>query len=181
MEYKMSLVVKALPLAALAMLLVIAVYTDLRYGKIYNKLTFPCMAAGLALGFLGNGLFPEYGLKGLLQSLAGIGVVLGLYLLSFSKGIAGGDIKLMMAVGSLVGLRLTIWAILFSAAIGGILALIVMARYRTVRSTAKNLATHAYLKVVLRAPVELAGGSRANWFRYSPAIALGTLLTLLIR
>ena len=171
----MSLVVKALPLAALAMLLVIAVYTDLRYGKIYNKLTFPCMAVGLAFGFANNGF------QGLLQSLAGIGVVLGLYLLSFSKGIAGGDIKLMMAVGSLVGLKLTVWAMLFSAVIGGILALIVLARYRTVRSTAKNLATHAYLKVVLRAPVELAGGSRANWFRYSPAIALGTLLTLLIR
>ena len=171
----MSSVAEALPLAALAMLLITAVYTDLRYGKIYNKLTFPCMAVGLAFGFA------NHGLHGLLMSLAGIGVVLALYLLAYSKAIGGGDIKLMMAVGSLIGFKLAVWAILFSAAIGGILALIVMARYKTVRSTAKNLATHAYLKVVLRAPVELAGGSRANWFRYSPAIALGTLLTLLIR
>ena len=162
-------------MVVLAILLSIAVYTDLRYGKIFNKLTFPCMAAGLTLGLLTGG--PH----GLLDSLAGIGVVLGLYLLAHSTAIGGGDTKLMMAVGSLVGLKLTIWAILFSAVIGGILAIAVMARYRTMLSTTKNLATHVYLKVALRAPVELSSGPIAMKFRYSPAIALGTLLALLIK
>ena len=168
-------IAKAPALIVVAILLGIAVYTDLRYGKIFNKLTFPCMAIGLTLGLLRGG--PQ----GLLDSLAGIGVALGLYLLAHSKAIGGGDAKLMMAVGSLVGLKLTIWALLFSAVIGGILAIAVMARYRTMLSTTKSLATHVYLKVALRAPVELSSGPRAMKFRYSPAIALGTVLALLIK
>lgn len=165
----------ALPIMILVMLLSAAVFTDIRYGKIYNKVTFPCMAAGLTLSLVNGGF------HGLLLSLAGMGLVLGLYLLIPSKSFGGGDIKLMMAVGSLIGFKLAVWAILFSAAIGGILALIVMARYKTVLSTTRNLATNVYLKVVLRAPVEISDGSAAATFRYSPAIALGTLLTLFIK
>ena len=171
----MFAIIEALPLVMLAGLLGGAVYTDLRYGKIYNKLTFPCMAAGLALGLLNNGL------HGFLESLAGIGLVLGLYLLTASSGIGGGDIKLMMAVASVIGLKLTIWAMLFSAVIGGVLALIAAAEHKALLSTTKNLATNVYLKVALRAPVELSSGSGAMKFRYSPAIALGTLLTLLVK
>ena len=162
-------------LVSLAVLLSVALYTDLRYGKIPNKLTFPCMVVGLTLGLLSDGF------HGFLLSLAGIGIVLGLYLVTYSTAIGGGDIKLMMAVGSLVGLRLTIWAMLFSAVIGGILAIIVMARYKTVLSTTRNLATHVYLSVALRAPTELSGGPSVTKFRYSPAIALGTLLTILVK
>ena len=37
----------------LAVGILVATYTDLRHGKIYNKLTFPC----IILGFLLNTLF----------------------------------------------------------------------------------------------------------------------------
>lgn len=171
----MSSIAEELPIAILVTLLAVAVFTDIRYGRIQNKITFPCMAAGLALGLI------NHGLQGLLLSLAGMGLVLGLYLLVPSKSFGGGDIKLMMAVGSLIGFKLAVWAMLFSAVVGGILALIVMARYRTVLSTTKNLATNLYLSVALRAPVELSNGSAATRFRYSPAIALGTLVALLVK
>ena len=162
-------------IAILTGLIAGAVYTDLRYGKIYNKLTIPCMALGVALN-------AARGLPGILDSLAGIGLVLVLYLLfAPAVGIGGGDAKLMMGVGALLGVKLLIWAMLFSAVIGGVLALAVMARYRALLSTTRNMAGNIFLSAVLRAPVELSSGSRGIKLRYSPAIALGTLLTFFVK
>ena len=47
--------------------LTISVYTDVRWGKIFNKITFPLILAG----FLLNSLF--FGLEGSLESLKGFG------------------------------------------------------------------------------------------------------------
>jgi len=162
-------------IAILAALLAGAVYTDLRFGKIYNKLTIPCMMLGVALN-------AARGLPGILDSLAGIGVVLILYLLfAPAAGIGGGDAKLVMGVGALLGVKLLVWAMLFSAVIGGVLALAAMLRHRALLSTTRNMAGNVYLSAVLRAPVELSTGSRGIKFRYSPAIALGTLLTFFVK
>jgi len=162
-------------LAGLAVLLGAAIYTDLRFGKIYNKLTIPVMAVGVALS-------AARGLPGILDSLAAIGLVLVLYLFfAPAAGIGGGDAKLMMGVGALVGLKLAVWAMLFSAIIGGVLALAAMARHRALLSTTRNMAGNLYLSAVLRAPVELSSGSKGIKFRYSPAIALGTVLAFFVK
>ena len=168
----------------LVFLLGVALYTDLRFGKIYNKLTIPCMALGLILNLAANGLL------GLLHSLAGIGLVLILFLMFAPvAGIGGGDIKLMMAVGALMGFPFTLTlsdnpflrAILLSAIIGGVLALLAMAKHRAMLATTKNMAANFYLKAVLRVPVEITDGAKGIKFRYSPAIALGTLLAFFVK
>jgi prepilin peptidase CpaA len=165
-----------LRVAALVYLLGAAIYTDLKYGKVYNKLTIPCMVAGLVLGLVNDGL------SGLLSSMAGAGLVLALFLLfAPAAGIGGGDIKLMMAVGALVGLKLAVWALLYSAVVGGAMALLVMARHKALISTTKAMAGNAFLGLLLRAPVQLADGSSRIKFRYSPAIALGTLLAFVLK
>jgi prepilin peptidase CpaA len=159
-----------------AVALGVGVYTDLRYGKIYNALTLPCMALGVTLNV------GAHGLSGLFYSLGAVGLVLVLFLLfAPAAGIGGGDVKLMMAVGSLLGLKLLVWAILFSAIFGGVLALIVMLRRRALLATTRNMAGNLYMSAVLRAPVDLSTGGRGMKFRYSPAIALGTVLALLVK
>ena len=162
-------------IAVLVGLLGTALYTDFRYGKIYNKLTIPCMAVGIILN-------AADGLPGVYQSAAGAGLVLLLFLFFAPvAGIGGGDTKLMMAVGSIIGLSLVVWTMLYSAVVGGVLALVAMARQRALLATTQNLAGNIYLKTLLRAPVELTSGSRGIKFRYSPAIALGTLLTFFLK
>jgi prepilin peptidase CpaA len=152
-------------------LLATAVYTDLRLGKIYNKLTIPCAAFGIALNA------GQHGVEGLVQSVGGAALVVGLFVLFAPKvGIGGGDTKLMMAVGALTGLRFAVWAMLVSALIGGILALWVVARRRMLSETARSLATSMYLG----APLDFNTGSGSIRFAYSPAIALGSLVTLLL-
>lgn len=165
-------ILKSLVIAVLIALLGIGVYTDVRYGKIYNKLTLPCIAIGILLNTGMNGF------QGLLGSIGGVLVVLIPFLLFAPMvGIGGGDIKLMMAVGSLLGFNSAIWAMLISAIAGGVLALIVMIRYNALISTTKNMARNIYLSTV-GAKIGLSSGSRNIKFRYSPAIAFGTLATV---
>lgn len=81
---------------ALGLLLAIAVGTDLKYQKIFNKLTFPAMLIGACYwvlqGQVGFGLL-------------GIAVGFGMTFPAFALGrtLRAGDAKLMMAVGALVG------------------------------------------------------------------------------
>lgn len=72
-----------------------AVFTDWRSGKIYNALTFPMMALGLAINAsLGTWRVGVYGL------LAATAVHWTLWRLGVQKG---GDAKLMMGIGALMG------------------------------------------------------------------------------
>jgi len=162
--------------AVLTVLLGAAVYTDLRHGKIYNKLALTCTALGIILSLLSAGI------RGAGESLAAVGLVVLLYLLFAPlTGVGGGDVKLMMAVGALVGIRLAVWVLLFSAATGGVIAVIVMVRHRVFCRTVGTMSTNLILKLFYQAPVEVTGGSRGLRFRYSPAIALGTLLAYVMR
>lgn len=162
--------------AVLIVLIAAAVYTDMRHGKIYNKLTLTCIALGMVLSLLSAGL------RGLAESVAGIGLIMLLFLLFAPRaGIGGGDVKLMMAIGALMGVRFAVWSLLFTAAVGGLLAVVVMARQRVLAGTVRDMFTNLLLKVCYHAPVEVAGVSRGLKFRYSPAIALGTLLAFVLR
>src|SRR5262245_56803699 len=73
------------------------VYTDLRHGKIYNKMTYPAAVLGIALSFFQSPPDPY-------QSAAGLAGTLLLYgLLRKFSGMGAGDVKLMAAVGALKG------------------------------------------------------------------------------
>src|ERR1041385_1006479 len=75
----------------LAVGLLVAAYTDLRDGKIYNKLTFPC----ILLGFLLNTLFG--GLSGSWQSECGVGASAAVAValaVCLGPAFGGGDLKL---------------------------------------------------------------------------------------
>lgn len=162
--------------SVLILLLGTAVYTDIRFGKIYNKLTVPAMAIGIVLR-TSEGHF-----RGFEDSVAGLGFVLVLYLLFASQiGLGGGDIKLMMAVGSLLGLKLAVWAVLYSAIAGGLLALIVLASRRMVIATVRRMFASLCLSMGARVPVEFSTAYKGVPFRYSPAIALGTVLAYVLR
>lgn len=74
-------------------------YTDIKYHKIYNKITFSLMFLGIVFNTV------LYGTYGFTQSL--IGIITGFLLLIsatiFIKGIGFGDVKLLMGIGALKG------------------------------------------------------------------------------
>jgi prepilin peptidase CpaA len=96
----------------------VAVYTDLSYGKIYNWMTYPA----IVLGLLSNGYM--YGLDGFKAALLGIGVAFVLTCpFLMAGGIGGGDVKLLMAIGSLQGALFLLSTLFYAAIIGGIWAM----------------------------------------------------------
>jgi len=131
--------------AVLAVVLVVAAVTDIRSGRIYNKVTYPAFAAGLLGHALVGGLTGgEYGL-GLLGALAGAAIGAVLLPAWLAGGIGGGDAKLMIAVGALAGWSFTLSAIFWGFAVAAIMALAVMLRRRIVRRTLGRIGRVLYL------------------------------------
>lgn len=153
-------------------MLAVAVVTDLRVGKIYNKLTVPCAAVGLALGGMTGGL------TGLADRALGAAVALGVVVaISALAGLGGGDAKLLIAVGALKGFQFSIWAMLLTGVAGGALAAVVMIRRRAVKQTAVNMIANV-LSNAGGVSTDLAAGSALGKLPYSIAIAVGSLAAL---
>jgi prepilin peptidase CpaA len=97
-----------------------ACFTDLRTRRIPNLLTFG--AALVAFGFHGlTGGWPALGV-----SAAGWGVGILLFLpLFLLRGIGGGDVKLLAALGAWVGPGQTVWVALWAGVAGGVFAVVI--------------------------------------------------------
>jgi prepilin peptidase CpaA len=91
---------------------------DIRSRRIPNVLTFGAAAGGMGFALAKGGLV------GLAWSAAGWGVGAGLLLPLFAlRGIGGGDVKLLAALGAWLGPGPTVWLAIWSAVAGGPLAL----------------------------------------------------------
>jgi len=165
----------AVIVAALTILIVaIAVYTDVRWGKIFNAVTLPGMIIGLAVnGALG-------GVEGLWLSFQGLLLGFALFLVSafFGRILGGGDIKLLMAIGALQGPVFLIWALFYTAIIGAVLA-IALGLYRGVLAKSlRSLVASCYLRLAQRVPMELNEATGGPRLPYAIAISLGSLVAL---
>ena len=168
--------VEVLLISLVAIALIVATYTDIRYGKIYNWTTLPAILIGIALHTYGHWWI------GFLLSVGGAVLVMALFLfLGPLVGIGGGDIKLMMAVGALLALPLSLWALLYSAVIGGVMAVFVMAKHKALLSTTQTMASNLYSGFLTKSQTDLTSGSIKVKFRYSPAILIGTVLAIIIQ
>lgn len=91
----------------------IATITDLKWGRIYNKLTFPAMLAGWVLNAL------LFGTEGFLTSLKGTFLGIMLYFPAGAIGLIGmGDVKIMGAIGSICGTDFVISVFLYASVLG---------------------------------------------------------------
>jgi len=105
-------VILAIPIVA------VAAVTDVRSGVIPNRLTYPAVLLGL-----GMGLWPQLG-PTFVSSANGLAIAFLPALVLFAIGaIGGGDVKLLAAVGALVGYPSVLDVLFFSIVAGGALAL----------------------------------------------------------
>jgi len=97
----------------LIILLITAAYFDAREKRIPNALTFPVMLAGLILNIIMNSL------TGVMVSFCGFFIGFAVFFIPFALGLmGGGDVKLMAAIGALMGWKFTVLSTLFSAIAG---------------------------------------------------------------
>ena len=173
----------------LLLILLLSVKSDITYRKIPNKLTFPVMLWGIGSA----GLFS--GFNGILFSIGGFLVGLAVFFVPFSMGGMGaGDVKLMAAIGSVMGWKLTVYSALLTAITGGIIVIGYTIYKGYFIKMLKNIGTalfkkifyFAYLvthneKIMMRFTTlsEEKSNFEKTYIPYGVAIAIGTLIVLI--
>jgi prepilin peptidase CpaA len=159
---------------ALVLVLVCAAF-DWRSRRIPNVLTLTAIALGLAL----NALFA--GAAGAVFSAFGLAIGAGLLLIPYLMGGMGaGDVKLMGAVGALLGWQLALTALLYTALAGGLIAVAAILRTSTFRSSFSRIGSmFRILLASKRVPTADSLGGESVKIPYAVAIAVGTLAALL--
>jgi prepilin peptidase CpaA len=119
----------------LIVLLMAAAVFDVLYRRIPNWLTVSGVLLGIALNaFIGP---PE---AGLVFSLAGLAVGFGIYAVLYAlRAMGAGDVKLMAAVGALVGYQRWFGIFFITALIGGVMALILVVSRGRLKKTFFNM------------------------------------------
>lgn len=164
--------------ATLVIILVIAVYFDLKSRRIPNALVI----AGLALSF-GLRMFcvgDQFQLWGL-GLLIGFGMFFPLYVL---RAMGAGDVKLMAMTGAFLGPHSAFAAVLMTLLAGGLLSMTVALCNGALLRTLGNLrfmVTHSIVKAVsgFGAQIEAPPTSTGN-VPYAVAIALGTFIQIFL-
>ena len=162
----------------LVMLVGAAAAMDVAWRRIPNVLTLTGLCVALGLRAMGGG-------PAVLDGLAGAGMGLALSFPLFALGgMGGGDVKLITAVGAFLGPIQLIYALLATALIGGLLALIVSARRGALRRVVRSsggVATTLLAGLAMRADLkslptlETEGAIRIP---YGVPIALGAVFGL---
>ena len=160
----------------LAIGLCCAVYQDIRYLKITNRLNLSLLLVGLLLAATG-------GIDKLLDSVMGAALPFAIGFVFYALRIFGaGDIKFLMALGALMGKAWVIHCLLASILSGGVLALLVML-YRGILWERLRYAWN-YLKMLFLTKKAVAyqvlDNKQKQFFPFAIAIACGSILACLI-
>ena len=154
----------------------IASALDIKIRKIPNWLTFSMIFSGLILNSYDGGI------NGFEQSFLGLAAGIFFLFIPFSLGgVGAGDVKLLGALGSLLGPVLIIKIVLVSAVFGGIFSLIfVLGKHRMaeVFKEIKNKVT--FFMLTKKVLPEKTGFAQKLSIPYACAIALGTLLVIFV-
>jgi prepilin peptidase CpaA len=168
--------IEIFPIIFLTVILIIAAISDLRSYKIPNWLTFSTIIAGIVYYTYAKGY------QGFLFSVKG--VFLGIALLIFfyfMGGTGAGDVKLMGAVGGLLGPKGVFMAFLFTTLLGGIYAIVLLALHGGLKDKVKRygmmLKTFIFSHRMIYIPPD--NKEKKPILCYGVVIALGTLISVM--
>lgn len=111
-----EILTNVLPQAVLLFLLISTIYSDIKYKKIFNRVTFPAIILGLILSFVSREVF--------ITRLYGFLLGFSIFLVPFLFSLVGaGDLKLVSAIGILKGSHFVVDSIVGGIMIAGIYAI----------------------------------------------------------
>ena len=144
--------------------LAVVIYTDARFTRIPNLITYPTMVVGLIFGVF-EGFPGAFFDKGFIDHLAALVLAFALcYPFYAFGGLKAGDAKLLMAIGAVRGTGFLLGSALYGALLSGIFALFVIA-FRLMRP-APDGGPNSMAKVM------------KSWMPYGVGLALGGLVAL---
>ena len=154
-------------------MLALAAYTDWKTLKIHNMLTFSTMVTGAAYHLF------FHGFQGFTASLAGLATGIGVLIIFYVMGGMGaGDVKLMGAVGAVLGAKGVFFSFLLTALFGGIYSLVVILMNRQIfRGFFRELlhTVTTFLLIKKYDPVRVTEHKNKPRLCYGMAIFLGTV------
>lgn len=160
------------PLFGLAIGLVMAAVIDVREGRIPNWLTGSLAVFGIGVNSL------EYGWDGFLFSLGGL--IMGLVCLIFfylKGGMGAGDVKLLGAIGTILGPGQVVFAFAFAAMLGGLYSLALLSNQGGMRHAWDRMfLLLSTLKVTKTIPVSGTQIPTEPKLRYALVLGLGTVI-----
>ena len=151
-----------------------AAIVDVRTRRIPNVLT--ATMAGIGIGLAAAGV------SGVSAGASALGLLVGFALMmpGHALGATGaGDVKLMAAVGAIVGPVVVISAFLFTAVAGGVLAVGVALKRKRLAATLSG--TSQLIAAPGDARQQLHSAGTSSKFAYGPAIAVGSILAAVLR
>ncbi|WP_102027451.1 A24 family peptidase [Salirhabdus sp. Marseille-P4669] len=153
----------------LILILIISLITDIKERRILNIVTLPTIVFAFSYHFISSGL------DGLLFSVSGFFVGIGLLLIPFIMGGMGaGDVKLLAAIGALMGSLFVFYAFIYTALIGGLIAVILLAKKKELFSSFRRMLFAAQTKTLDGVYKE----DMHHAFPYGVPIVFGTFLNM---
>jgi prepilin peptidase CpaA len=156
-------------------LVLIAGVTDIKTRRIPNWLVLTGLCIGIALNSL---LFEWAGLK---LSLSGAGLAFAVYLVFYLlRAMGAGDVKLMAAIGALVGPKSWLLILFFTAIAGGVVAFVILLAKGRFKRTLLNVSIMIHQLSRLQAPYQATAeldvrSGKALRLPHGATIALGTI------
>lgn len=145
-----------------------AILLDLFYHKIPNLLSLTAIISGLIC----NSYFAQ--LEGLLDASYGLFLAFIILLPVFVlRVLGGGDIKLMMGIGALMGPQLLLWSLAYAIAAGAITSLILVlykVGIKGILTTISRYKDCLLLQTYFKPVANEAAGQKVP---YAPALAIG--------
>lgn len=113
-------------------------------------------------------------------SILGLGIGIGVMLPGHLLGGTGaGDVKLFGAVGAVVGVERVLWAFCYTALAGGVVAILWALYHGRLTLTLRRVVGTVRRSSRTRSAIVSEG--TANTFPYGPAIAIGSVLAVVLR
>lgn len=160
----------------LVIVLLICLFTDIVYRKIYNIILVPPVILGLLSNLIDGGIMGFiFSLKGF---FAGLLFLLVPYIWG---GIGAGDVKLLATIGAIKGPVFVLYAGIYMGIAGGILALAILLYQRRLFSTLKEFLVGLNILFITKFKVASFGNKTANnMFPYGVAITMGALVAYVV-
>jgi prepilin peptidase CpaA len=159
----------------LAGVLIAAAVCDLRQGKVFNRLTYPAILVGLALG-VAQGAAAGQMRDVLVNHVMGFGFGFGVLFIAYLLGgMGGGDVKLMAAVGAFVGWPGALDAVFYSFLVAAAVGVIVVIWRGETRVVLRRLWLAVRILPLPTARMEEAVPTSTRLVPFGFAVCVGTL------
>jgi prepilin peptidase CpaA len=166
-------------LVIISILLLLALVSDFKTYRIKNSITYGFMLVGIIANTAMEGF------RGIMLSFQGIMLpAICLLILYMMKIIGAGDIKLLSAIGAVMGAGFALYASALAFICGGVIASAVLLRRHNGAERFKYLILYlksCFLSGLLLPYADFADKHNEGRFHFSIAVASGTAVAVIIR